>query len=782
MEIDNKKLKQAKLEVAQKLKRAEKERTRLRLQKGVKELESHNFLILLSNHFAEEITHYICEPDSLIEGDFVMSLVNDLGAACLDEKREVRERALVILSVFSEYVLENDRFDFIKKLSNVFMQWLEYEEEYLSGFGVICRQIQNIGAKLLENRCWGEAENILSIVNKIQDGSLKRVNTIKGMVAKIPDNIATKSALGILTDSYLDASRKGHKEAGRILKYLGRRSVIFLINKLMHSKNKIERFRLMGLIPQTGTAVRSVFEECMGKNPPWYVVRNIITMISETGDTSLFYLIEEGLRHPDIRVQKEVINCIESMGGIEVKNRLIEALKAVHDELKVGLVVKLSQFKGNDVAAALINLFEKRAAFADKTADELVFVLCIALKSFPNQRSVQNLKQFVEERKKKNNPSDRLISTAEEILAMIEPKVRHDLKGEADVLEELSFDADPFSEYDAKRKIRDFLDEVQQLVANGNIGDASDMLYKEAERAAKNKDFRVAEILRDKMLEINPIALAEVLELGELIEEEKSTSISSHHIEIWSELYEKMTTEEFNALYSALKREIYNPEEVIIRSGEMDPSLFFINSGIARLSCKCGNRETFLKRMTPGEIIGVGQFFSQSVWTVSLVSQNETQIHVLGRENFLILKDKFPEIEDTLREYCVKFDTVPNLLRMAGEDRREYARYRQPYYVSSITLDPYGRKRQYGLEGEMVDISQGGLSFLLKISKRINTENLLGRQIISEIHLDSKDKLKCSGVIVCIGYPKSESKDLSIHVKFSNLMKQADFNRLNRAA
>jgi CRP-like cAMP-binding protein len=367
---------------------------------------------------------------------------------------------------------------------------------------------------------------------------------------------------------------------------------------------------------------------------------------------------------------------------------------------------------------------------------------------------------------------------AEEALSEIEPKVRHDLKGETDEFDTLSFDDDPMVEHVAKRKVRDTLDEVQKIVEQGNVGKASELLYTDAIAAAKNKEFRVAEILRDKILDINPIALAEVLEVGEIIEEERSTSISSHHIEMWYELYDEMSTEEFNALYAALQKETYNPGETIIKNGETDPCLYFVDSGIVHLTCMCGNKETFLKRMQPGEIIGIGPFFSLSVWTVSLVSQNTTQIQVLERDRFVRLRERFPDIEAKLHEYCKQFDAVPALLRMAGEDRREYARYTVPLSITSITLDPYGKKKQYSFEGEMIDVSRSGLSFQLRMFRGMNSKFLLGRQIVSEIQIDNENKQKCSGVIVAVGFPTAELVGYSIHVKFTTLMSQADFARV----
>jgi hypothetical protein len=153
---------------------------------------------------------------------------------------------------------------------------------------------------------------------------------------------------------------------------------------------------------------------------------------------------------------------------------------------------------------------------------------------------------------------------------------------------------------------------------------------------------------------------------------------------------------------------------------------------------------------------------------------------VVKRDRFVRLKERFPDIEAKLLKYCKQFDTVPKLLRMAGEDRREYARYTVPLSITSITLDPYGKKKQYSFEGEMIDVSRGGLSFQLRMSRNMNSKFLLGRQIISEIHVANDIKLKCSGVIVAVGFPTAELVGYSIHVKFTTLMSQGDFARVNK--
>jgi CRP-like cAMP-binding protein len=780
MKIDKDKQVLARFEIARKLDRAEKERVRERFLKGLQELKNNNFETLSNDEFVEKLSEHLCTIDLSKDHESAMSLLDSLGAGCCSSDQSVRERALVVLSVFSEHALEGDNFEFIRKVAGILRRWLTAETEYLAGFGVICKQIQNVGLKLLGNNFLTEAEELLAPLSNIQSGALEKSNTIKGMAAKTLEGLAKKDILGKLASTYLDQLDNKSKVSGILLKSLGRRSAIFLLNRLMHSENKEERFHLMRLIPETGEVAISVFEECLTKKPPWYVVRNIIFMISEIGDTSFFSLIAPYLQYPDIRVQQQVVNCIRIFGGEEMQERLLLALSKVHDELKIRLVMKVGRTKGSDVASALLDLFENRGSFSRPAAEELLEQLCFALRSFPCQRTISDLKQLIAERKRSLADVDKIVVIAQEVLSVVEPKVRHDTKGEIDALDELSFDSDPVVEQNAKKRIRDLIEEVQGFVGSGNMGKATEILYSEAIKSAKDKDFKEAELLRDKLLEINPMALSQVLEVGERIEAEKSSTITDHHIEIWSTLYEKMTTEEFNALHYAMKRETYTPEETIVKNGENDPSLFFVNSGLVRLSCVCSNKETFLKRLQPGEIIGVGQFFSASVWTVSLVCQNTAQIHVLERERFFALKEKYPDLEAKLHDFCLQYDLVPKLLKMTGSDRREYARYPFSVKINSILLDSYGKKEQSSIEGEMIDISRGGLAFSFAIANKDNAKLLLGRQIISEIHLKSGGTLKCSGIIVGVRFPQIADRDCSVHVKFYTLMEQTDVMRLNR--
>ena len=100
--------------------------------------------------------------------------------------------------------------------------------------------------------------------------------------------------------------------------------------------------------------------------------------------------------------------------------------------------------------------------------------------------------------------------------------------------------------------------------------------------------------------------------------------------------------------------------------------------------------------------------------------------------------------------------------------------------LKNFMLDSYGKKEQRSIQGEVIDISRGGLAFSIGVANKENAQLLLGRQIISEIHLKSGDTLKCFGVIVGVKFPQITDRDCSVHVKFYTLMGQTDVMRLNK--
>ncbi len=277
-------------------------------------------------------------------------------------------------------------------------------------------------------------------------------------------------------------------------------------------------------------------------------------------------------------------------------------------------------------------------------------------------------------------------------------------------------------------------------------------------------------MLRDRILEIDPNALAEVIQAGEKIEEERSSTITLNHISIWQDLYDSLTTEEFNALYYSLKSKDYPAGSVVVEQGMSKPCLYFINSGQARLTCLRGNEEIFLRKLGPGEIIGGGPFFDVSVWTVSLTVYGKTNVHVLERETFYELLDKYPGLEPCLADYCRKTETVPELLKMSGTDRRQHVRFPVNILVMHTLLDDFGKPSMRSFKGEIVDLSVGGLAFYIRISRKENARLLLGKGITTTISVEGGNEVDCIGKIVAVRSQNYVGSDYSVHVQFDELL------------
>ncbi len=183
--------------------------------------------------------------------------------------------------------------------------------------------------------------------------------------------------------------------------------------------------------------------------------------------------------------------------------------------------------------------------------------------------------------------------------------------------------------------------------------------------------------------------------------------------------------------------------------------------------------------MGPGSVLGWDQFFSASVWTVTLRALSDVQLQVLDHAEFQKIAEDFPGMEEKLRQYCDKYGGIPELLKMSGDDRREYPRYQLSLFTQNLLFDLYGNKGKRSFKGELIDISRNGLAFIIKISSRNNAKLLLGRQIISTLLLAGGEVLaECSGIVVGVRYHDVVAKDSTVHVKLSQRIEDAAFSRI----
>lgn len=777
MEIDIDKQKEAQEKAQKLLAKEEMLRAERRVLKLVLALEKGSSEVLLNDELMENLPSLISTYCEAGDRDRVKVLFEKLGECASSEQSKLRERAVMALSLCMAGLHRENNHDLVELVAGILLRWLKAETLFLSVCDTVCKQLQEYGIRMLEEGLWKECSYLLEVFYHIQSGVHEKSNAIRSVVGRAQETMATDYILEELTIVCLRGRGERRQNAEKTLIHLGRKAAIHLLDTLLISKEKEDRLRLIGLIPATGYVAIPVLKEYLQKDLPWYGIRNIILMITAMDDPELIPVIMPCLEHEDIRIQQQVIDCISEVAEDNPGGYLLAALPQVDDELKVALVGYLGQLGIPETSDAFLDLLSQRESFAPKVRDELLQSLAVQIRLSDSIRAVNLLTMLLEERKEQYDPqTDPVSQVVSQTLQILEPRFKkEEVPQEPEEIvpdappepTSVSFDGDPATRNPAKRVVQKINEEVSILLGKRQVAEASQLLYEKCLEEAREKNFDTAEMLRDRILEVDPNALAEVIKAGEKIEEERSSTITSTHISIWQDLYDSLTTEEFNALYYSLKSKEYTSGDVIVEQGTNSPFLFFINSGQARLTCWRDNEEVFLKKVGAGEIVGAGPFFDVSIWTVSLTALGKTNIHILEREKFLEILDQFPGIEPCLHEHCLKSETIPQLLEMSGEDRRGHPRYPVSLIVKHSLLDEFGNPGMRSFNGEIADFSSGGLSFYIRISRKENARLLLGRGIKTSIPIGKGKTIVCTGQIVAVRFQSYLDSDYSVHVQFN---------------
>ncbi|MCX5870344.1 MAG: cyclic nucleotide-binding domain-containing protein [Deltaproteobacteria bacterium] len=787
MDIDQTQKEQALRKAKELMAEGERQRALVRLSRQVEEFERGNVSVLLQDEFVRNVSQAIVEASREGSDGRAETLIEQLGKHACGEDAKIRERAVMALSFCFSLLSAEENDALLAKAALAMALWLKVETTYLPVCDTVCRQLQQSGLRMMDEGHWQQFDSLLEILFQIQSGVLKKSNVIRGLVARTQDLLAIPYILEELSLVCLHSHGGRQALAEKILVRLGRRAVIFLLEKLLASQQKDERLRLITLIVETGKVAVPVLKEYPTKDLPWYGLRNIVLLIAAMGDSSLVPLVLPLLKHEDIRVQQQILDCINDLAGEDKKRYFLSAFSLVNDDLKAHLIMQLGQLECRECADVLLDILAERETLAAHVCDDILSQLCTVLRLAPQQRTLILLRQLIAEREKQGGSGhDAVTLIARRTLQILEPQLQPTGKKQGDEPQvdkledkpaEVSSDADPVAEQQAGH-MRGLEAQIQPLLQEKKITEAIALLAEHAVHAAKEKDFVTAEILRDRMLAVNPYALIEVIRVGEAIEEEKRSAISSHHLTLWSELYDFLDTESFSALYHCPQTKDYLAEEIIVQQGDANPTLYFINAGQVALTCRQGKKEIFLKRLNPGEIVGVGPFFDVSLWTVTLTAMTTVQVQALDREAFLGLLPQYPGLESRLSDFCRRSDKVSELLRVAGENRREEVRYPAQQIIVNTLLDGNSKASSQQFKGLVEDISIGGLSLLIRISKKENARLLLGRGIISFLPMAADETRECRGEIVAVTLVDYVEKDYLVHVRFTEPMYAAELQAI----
>ncbi|MFC1882088.1 cyclic nucleotide-binding domain-containing protein [Thermodesulfobacteriota bacterium] len=320
---------------------------------------------------------------------------------------------------------------------------------------------------------------------------------------------------------------------------------------------------------------------------------------------------------------------------------------------------------------------------------------------------------------------------------------------------------------------------VDQHITDGDTNAAVKLLFKMIVQSAKEKNFSKAEQLRERMLEVDPMALDEIISSAEIIEEGKSQSLDPIHTQIWSKLYDMLDTEEKNELFYSMQDSILEVNKTVFSQGKLNTNLYFINQGQLKMIYQDKAGDVLLYTLGPGQLAGQENFFSNTVCTTSLISLSNVNLKYITKESLLKWKKEIPTLEQKLLDFCAGFPSATALLKSKKMDRRTLKRVKLSGKGQIQLLNSSGEPIGKSFKGQLSDISVGGLSFEIRISKEETARLLLGRRISIAFNTSKSmpgQMIDQSGIIVGV-YP-FPFEDYSIHVKFDKMLGQSVINAI----
>ncbi len=294
---------------------------------------------------------------------------------------------------------------------------------------------------------------------------------------------------------------------------------------------------------------------------------------------------------------------------------------------------------------------------------------------------------------------------------------------------------------------------VEQYLRQNNPEAAVQLLVELIIRHAGQHDFGRAESLRDRLIEVDPMAVNEIVKTGEAIETAKADAIDQDHLALWADFYERLTAEETNVLFYGLKLANHPANHMIYQQGEKRSRLYFVDEGRLKMFYRQDDKAILLKALEPGDIFGEDTFFfSNAFYTTSVITDSPVKLYVLLKDDLDKLNLKAAGLESKLNDYCSSLDSVADLLKTKKLERRAAKRLTLPGKLLVQMLDDSNQPAADPFNAQLLDISAIGLAFLMKTTEKVSTL-LLGRNLNMKLtfeELASDLEIKRVGKVVAV--------------------------------
>ncbi len=766
-----------------------RQRQAKRLQVGLSALAQGRLEELRNN---EILLHLPATFERLLinkKEDIATAIIQTLVGGLKHEDEVLRLRSGESLGLIGEKLVSLKYWRWLEKLTSTFLFWVRRVEDAditCKRYVVVLQEILTHAQKKGNEEL---ADKILSLFSAIRSAALGKNREVRTLVGQVQDEGVDRNVL----QAYLDQCFvKPIKDIScqKIVMH-GPQGIQFLLDALLANSRRAERILLLKILAGVGGQLSPLLLARLQEPMPWYGKRNLIQLLGATGSEKDISAVQEFLVHEDLRVQSEALSCIYKLSAQKKKEYLLEALPIISEKLKFQVVQALASVVDEEVVGVLVELLQDEKYFSADIKTTLLVSICDTLGRSGSAQAQKALQQLAGQGNvRPKNMAKEVWQAAQRGLAMLNTSSRQQRHGTAE-LQKSSKSADIPAQTGQKSLVGEYApvtnlveeQEVYALLGQNKKAAAKGLLLDLISTVSSLHQFDQADVLCQRLIEIDPLALEDIIQATELVAEQRSASLEQGQNMSWVELYDFLTTEEFNALYAAMENVTYGPDENMVVQGDLQQRLFFINKGRVKLFHRDprGNA-VLLKIVEPGELFGGDSFFKASVSTVSAASIGTVDAFVLSREALRRWQGTFPELESKLSDFCQQLGEH-DTLKVKAMNRRGAERLNFTGRLTMAMLDNQGKARGIVLRGENGDISIGGVTTAVRIFHKRNIRLLLGRKVsvtLEDGPPDSQLTSGMAGLVVAIdeqGAGSGESAaymNYSVHIQFDHPLPETD--------
>lgn len=748
-----------------------------RIQKGITALAKGD----LSSLENEEVCRSLPATfEKLIENEkeeVAAAILQNVVTGLTDQNYGSRDRLAQVVGGVAFKLAQMNHWEWLEKLSPVCLVSMRENKTADRSF-----QQHVLAMQAMMSHAWADdnvdlAERILNVFYHIRSGALEQTDAICEMLGHVQDKNVDPDIL----QNYLDRCLETPVDEMICRKIVMQGPVAerFLIDTLITSDKRSHRIRLLKMLGEMGNELAPVILERLPDSMQWFGKRNLIRLLGETGTKENLPEVLEYISHDDLRVQQETVECIVRIGKESTEKYLLQILPSTGMQVKLQVVKYLRKVATEEAIIPLSDLITECQLYHGSEKRVMAMEIIETLGATGTPKAIPILQRIINDDGEKFGQQS--VEAAELAISSIRQQGKENgkkktipeqrLKSTSASGEDPSGSSSGSSAYEL---ITTYPEEKEayELLQKDQKKSATKILVELIKKTAHLKRFNNAELLRLRLLDIDPMALSEIIKAAELIEEGKTTSIDKDHILIWSDLYDLLSTGEFNAFYQALENESHETDELIVKQGDQQLHLLFINKGRLRLFYHDKESETLVQTLGRGSVFGGGSFFDDSVWTLNAITMGRVDLSILSMESVEEWKDAYPALESKLQDYCRRFDKVNEFFVVSGAERRDDDRCLLTGSVHLALLDENGNITDSPINGDCFDISPSGLSFSSRITTREQVRSLLGRYV--EISFNNKSTMcttnSLRGTVMAVRNLHTTEFGRSVHIRFDTVL------------